>query len=118
MGTFYMSGVRTLRFAARDPFAGSLNMLGATWYLSRKPIRASGPDPHLEPLVTALFAEQDAHIHNGKFPEGLFWDMYREAIPEGVHLGLELARAGTLLGLRQRGALAKEVFETLSSQVK
>lgn len=118
MGTFYMSGLRTLAYAARDPFAGSVNMLGTTWYLSRKPIQVSGPDPRLESLITALYAEQDVRIYGGKLPEGLFWKMYGEAIPDGVQLGLELARAGTLLDLRQRGAPAREVFEILSSQVK
>ncbi len=118
MGAFYMSGVRTLHFAARDPFAGSINMLGTTWYLSRKPIKVSGPDPQLESIVVALFAEQDAHFHNGKFPEGLFWDMYREAIPHGVELGLNLARMGILLDLRERDSTAREVMEFLLSQVK
>lgn len=118
MGTFYMSGLRTLWYAARDPYAGSVDLLGANWYMSRKPVRVSGPDSLLEPLVISLFAEQDARMHGGQLPEGLFWKRYTEAIPQGVHLGLELAQAGTLLELRQRGALAKEVFETLSSQVK
>jgi tRNA(adenine34) deaminase len=45
MGTFYMSGLRTLHFASRDPFAGSTNLLGTTWYLSHKPIKVSGPVP-------------------------------------------------------------------------
>jgi tRNA(adenine34) deaminase len=118
MGTFYMSGLRTLHYAARDPFAGSVNLLGATWYLSRKPVRAFGPDPLLEAIVVALFAEQDAHFHNAKFPEGVFWEMYRETIPGGVALGLALAQAGVLQALRQRGAPAEEVIETVASQVK
>ncbi|MEZ0396429.1 MAG: nucleoside deaminase [Anaerolineales bacterium] len=118
MGTFYMSGVRRLAYAARDPYAGSVDLLGANWYMSRKPIKVSGPDPLLERIVTALFAEQDACMHHGQLPEGLFWKRYAEAIPDGVHLGLELAHAGTLLALRQRGAPAVEVFEILLSQVK
>ena len=118
MGTLYMSGVRTLHFAARDPFAGSINMLGTTWYLSRKPIKVSGPDLQLESIVVALFAEQDAHFHNGKFPAGLFWEMYRDAIPDGVELGLKLARMGILLDLRKQSATAHEVMEFLLSQVK
>ena len=118
MGMFYMSGLRTLHYAARDPFAGSVNMLGTTWYLSRKPIKVSGPDTRLEAIVVALFVEQDSHFHNGKFPAGLFWEMYREVIPDGVGFGLELARTGALQGLRKRGAMAQEVMEFLLSQVK
>ncbi len=118
MGAFYMSGLRTLHYAARDPFAGSANILGATWYLSRKPIKVSGPEARLEAIVVALFAEQDTHFHNGKFPAGLFWEMYREKIPGGVELGLELARTGALQAFRNRGAVAQEVMEFLLSQVK
>jgi tRNA(Arg) A34 adenosine deaminase TadA len=118
MGTFYMSGVRTLHFAARDLFAGSTNMLGTTWYLSRKAIKVSGPVPPLEEIVVALFAEQDGHFHNEKFPEGVFWKMHRDAISGGVELGMELARTGVLQDLRKRGATAQEVMELLLSQVK
>jgi tRNA(adenine34) deaminase len=118
MGTFYMSGVRTLHYLARDPFAGSTNMLGTTWYLSRKPIKVSGPDAQLETIVTALFTEQDVHFHNGKFPAGLFWDMYRESIPGGVELGLELARKRVLQDFRERDSPAHEVVEFLLSQVQ
>jgi tRNA(Arg) A34 adenosine deaminase TadA len=118
MGTFYMSGLRTLHFAARDPYAGSINLLGTTWYLGRKPIKVSGPDPQLETIVVALFAEQDAHFHNDQYPAGVFWEMYQETIPDGVELGLDLARRGVLQDLRNRGANAREVLETLLSQVK
>ncbi len=118
MGTFYMSGLRTLCYAARDPYAGSADLLGANWYMSRKRIQVSGPEPRLETVITALFAEQDARMHGGQLPEGLFWKRYEEAIPQGVRLGLELAQAGTLLDLRQRGASAPEVFEILLSKVE
>jgi len=118
MGTLYMSGVRSVHFLARDPYAGSTNLLGTTWYLSLKPIRVAGPEPVLEDLVTALFAEQDAHIHNQKFPAGLFWDKYQEAIPGGVELGLELARRGTLQELRKKGARAEVVMDSMLSLVK
>ena len=111
-----MSGLRTLYFAARDPFAGSTNLLGTTWYLSRKSIKASGPDPRLESIIVALFTEQEAHFHNDKFPEGLFWEMHKQVVPAGVELGLELARKKVLAGLRERGATAREVMGLLLSQ--
>lgn len=118
MGTFYMSGLRNLFYAARDPFAGSVNMIGTTWYLRRKPIKVSGPVALLEPIVVALFVEQEARFHQGNLPEGLFWDMHREAIPGGVKLGLDLTQSETLLVLRKHEALAEEVMEMLLSQVE
>ena len=68
LGAFYMSGVRTLHYAAREPFAGSTNLLGTTPYLSRKPIKVYGPaDPDLEALVTALAVEARAGLR--AFPQ-------------------------------------------------
>lgn len=55
MGALYMSGVRRLKFACRDPVAGSSNMLGTTPYLSRKPVVATGPGT-AEVAVAAIAA--------------------------------------------------------------
>ena len=60
MGTFYMSGLRTLHFASRDPYAGSVDLLGKTWYLSKKPIKVFGPaNPALEIIIMAMAVEQE-----------------------------------------------------------
>jgi tRNA(adenine34) deaminase len=113
MGMFYMSGLRTLHYAARDPYAGSVNLLGATWYLSRKTIRVFGPDPELEPVIVALFFEQDLRVHDGKIPEGLFWKMYAEAIPEGIGLGQRLYDQGELKEMRLSGLPACDVYNRI-----
>ena len=114
MGTLYMSGLRTLFYAARDPYAGSTNLLGTTWYLSRKPIKVSGPDMRMETFVVALFAEQDAHFHNEKFPAGIFWEMYRKVLPEALDLGLRLFEQGELGSMRENGMAACDVFDRLA----
>jgi tRNA(Arg) A34 adenosine deaminase TadA len=60
MGALYMSDVKTLHFAARDPWSGSTNLLGTTPYLSYKPIRVFPPfDPDLEAsliMLSVIFA--------------------------------------------------------------
>lgn len=43
MSAIYMSDVKALSYAARDSFGGSVNLLGATPYLSRKSRRVEGP---------------------------------------------------------------------------
>jgi len=43
MSALYMSDVESLHYASRDAFAGSVNLLGATPYFSRKHRRVSGP---------------------------------------------------------------------------
>jgi len=116
IGTFYMSGLRTLYYAARDPYAGSVDLLGTTWYMSRKPVTVHGPDPRLEPILTALFAEQEIHRHDERLPEDHLWQKYRKTIPEGVTLGLQLARSRTLVDLRDRQRDAREMLNEISSR--
>jgi hypothetical protein len=118
MGMFYMSGVRTLYFAARDPWAGSVNLLGTTPYLSRKPIKVFGPERVLEFVITGLFVEQDYFIHGGMLPEGNFYRVYREFFPQVLDFGIALAQSGIVQELRQQTATAEKVFEVVSSQVK
>ena len=53
-----MSGLRELRYASRESWAGSVNLLGTTPYLQRKRIRLFGPDdPDLEALIVAMHIE-------------------------------------------------------------
>ena len=112
MGTFYMSGLRTLTYAARDPYAGSVNMLGSTWYLSHKPIKVSGPDPMLETFIVALFVEQDLNFHDAKL-QGLFWEIYGKVLPKGIGLGQQLYDLGNLKAMRKGGLAACDVFDQL-----
>ncbi len=48
LGAWYISGVRQLHYASRDPWAGSAELVGKSWYLSRKPVRINGPQPSLK----------------------------------------------------------------------
>jgi tRNA(adenine34) deaminase len=118
MGTFYMSGVRSLHFAARDPFAGSSNMLGTTWYLSQKPIQVSGPELSLESTIVSLFVEQELGFHEGKFPEGSFWEIYGKVVPEGIGLGRRLFELGTVKKMRKSGMAARDAYDQISHSVK
>jgi tRNA(Arg) A34 adenosine deaminase TadA len=56
---FYMSDVASLRFAARDRFGGSVNLLGTTPYLSRKQRLVVGPEPLLEEFSIFLNVAHD-----------------------------------------------------------
>jgi tRNA(adenine34) deaminase len=113
MGTFYMSGLRELNYAARDPFAGSTNLLGKTWYLDRKPIKVAGPDKLLEPLITALFVEQALHEQNGQRAVDDLWKLYAKCIPRGMELGRRLYEEQYLISKRKGNATAIQVFDGL-----
>ncbi|NHM32859.1 nucleoside deaminase [Neobacillus terrae] len=73
-GAFYMSGIRNLKYAAKDKYGGSTNLKGTTPYLNRKPIKISGPVPELENLSILLNSYYDYSID------------YKKAHP--VHIGM------------------------------
>ncbi|WP_052131448.1 nucleoside deaminase [Planococcus sp. CAU13] len=64
-GAFYMSGMRNLKFAAKDKWAGSTNLKNATPYMSFKPIQIEGPNVYLEQLSIVLNIFFDHKIQAG-----------------------------------------------------
>ena len=116
LGAFYMSSVRTLYYAAREPFAGSTNLLGTTPYLSRKPIKVYAPaDPELEILITALAVEFE--LADGVFPTSAVLQSWRQVIPAGVRLGEQLHQSGELRRMRSEGWTAKQMVTALSKML-
>ncbi|HZU86098.1 MAG TPA: nucleoside deaminase [Anaerolineaceae bacterium] len=115
MGAFYMSGIRQLHYAAPDPYAGSVNLLNTTPYLSRKPILVFPPqNEDLQTLAAALHTE---HMLSRSFTVQDFFESWREVLPAGVALGESLARSGQLRALRDRRASAMEMVEELSVMI-
>jgi tRNA(adenine34) deaminase len=89
MGAIYMSGIRRLYYAARDPYAGSTNMLGTTAYLSKKPIEVFPPeDAELEQVSIALNTDYMWRSDPQRAPS--FLDVWRPLVAEGVRLGEHL----------------------------
>lgn len=117
LGAFYMSGIRELHFAARDPVGGSSNLLGTTPYLARKPIRLHPPcDPVLEALATALLAAFTWEVR-GADAAAFAADWY-ETNPRGAALGEALFRSGELTALRDAGAGADRMTDTLAARLE
>ena len=113
LGAFYMSSIRTLHFAAREPFAGSTNLLGTTPYLSRKPIKVYGPaDAELEILITALAVEFE--LSDGVLPTSSVLQSWQQAIPAGVVLGEQLYQNGDLKRMQAEGWNATQMVTALS----
>ncbi len=93
MGTFYMSGIRTLHYGSREPYSGSVNLLGTTWYLSRKPIKVFPPENRLlELIIMAMFVEQDLQNHKGELPPNteILYQRWMDVVPECVPFGRRL----------------------------
>jgi tRNA(adenine34) deaminase len=118
MGAIYMSAVRRVCYAARDPYAGSTDLLGKTWYLSWKPVRASGPfDADLEDLLIAIHTERDILRYGGDPRYNNLLRRWRRVVPRGVAFGAVLAEDGSLEALRRAAPPARQAFETLIARL-
>lgn len=119
MGALYMSSVKALHFAARDPWSGSTNLLGTTPYLSYKAIKVSPPfDANLENVLTALSVFSRIDRDGEETLQDRVVASLREVFPQQVELGAALHRSGELERLRQNNVAAPEAFEYLLYQVK
>jgi hypothetical protein len=82
-----MSGIRTIHFASRDPYAGSINLLGTTPYLQRKHIQVTHYENNdfekiLIAIHTAYIKKRDGSGQN------LVLDQWNEVFEDYVNLGL------------------------------
>jgi tRNA(adenine34) deaminase len=93
-GAFYMSGIRNLEYAANDRYGGSTNLKDTTPYLSRKPIKITGPIPILEDLSVLLNVYFDCMIGFQK-SDPVQEEMAKD-YPEIVALAKEWAKQGKL----------------------
>jgi tRNA(adenine34) deaminase len=122
LGAFYMSGIRTLHYASREPWAGSADLLGKTWYLSHKPIKVfAPPDPALEIIIMALMVERDYQAHDGHLPDGAWGSLYKRwsvVVPQCLPLGKLLYDERVLLNLRGAHVPAAEMVDTLAERIK
>jgi tRNA(adenine34) deaminase len=116
MGAIYMSTVRTVHYAARDPHAGSVNLLGKTPYLTRKPIRVIEPFDHaVENAITAMMIESEIWHRGEDIIASRFIEKWQAMLPDGVNCGIELFRSAQL---RERKHLpAKEIVNWLTGLV-
>ena len=119
MGAVYMSNVKTVHYAARDPWAGSANLLGTTPYLSRKPFKAIAPsDILLEKALVALHTEWQIFIRGETIIASHFFDEYRAILPDAVEKGIELHRTGEARTLKNTCGSAKDFFNQLIYRVQ
>lgn len=115
-GAIYMSSLREVHFAARDGYAGSTNMYGATPYLQVKPIRVHGPHAELEDIVMTLNVEY--FIRNGERHrlQDLL-DRWGIDTPKSVALGQALFASGELQYAAKHNWPTSKVVDFLSTRL-
>jgi len=98
VGALRMSDVGGVRYAAREPWGGSVAMFEIVPYLKRGNVRVTGPeDEGLEAILVALLVERFLRLK----PEvlGRFLATYEVIMPRAVEAGRRLYRSGALAGI-------------------
>jgi hypothetical protein len=112
-----MSGLRELRYASRDPFAGSANLLCKTPYLSRKPVRVVGPQrDDLERVIMAMYVEYALRLGGERYQ--VVFDEWERVVPQSILFGQRFYQSGILVSMCERGMPASKVFDQLAQLVK
>ncbi len=105
-GAFYMSGLRTLRYA------GSATLLGTTPYLSRKKITIVGPEhADLETIVMAMHVEFE--LARGRPRTNVLIDTWDRVLPRAVEFDERLFQSGELRRLSEDGVHVSTVVDRL-----
>jgi tRNA(Arg) A34 adenosine deaminase TadA len=115
-GATRMADVAELRYASREPWAGSAAMFETVPYIRRKNVRVLGPeDGRLETVLVALQVERFLRLE----PEILkrFVQHYEEVMPEATRAGKRVYRSGLLRAMSEDGAPSQAVVRALDEEI-
>jgi tRNA(Arg) A34 adenosine deaminase TadA len=116
IGALCMAGVKVVRFAARDAWSGSTDLLGASPYLRWKRIRAIPPhNAALETLVHIFQVEHQLRQANARVRQVL--RAWAKEYPGDVRLGREIAAFGGLQRMLEAGAAIEDVVSYLWGKI-
>ena len=95
VGALRMADLGELRYASREPWAGSTAMFEAVPYLKNGNVRVVGPeDQQLEAILVALQVERFLQLKPKVLERFLL--LYEEVMPEATQAGRRLYRSGIL----------------------
>jgi tRNA(adenine34) deaminase len=116
VGALCMSGLAELRYASRDPWAGSAAMFEAVPYLKNGNVRVVEPeDQWLETVLVALQVERVMRLK----PKDLerFMRPYEEAMPEATLAGRRLYSSGILQTMSKEQVPVSEALLSVSAEI-
>lgn len=111
-GALVMANVRNLMFAARDRYAGSTELNQKSDYIASKNIRITGPFKDLETIQITIHVAYE--MLRGVNTDKLL-NAWQSDNPTAVKCGVKLFKEKILDALKEKGALAAEVYETVRS---
>lgn len=101
IGAVCMCGVKTIRYAARDAWSGSTNLLDASPYLKWKQIEAIPPqDPGLETIIHIFQVDDQLSRKHPRADDVL--SKWSESYPENVLVGRRIFEQGDLQRLKDK----------------
>jgi len=117
VGAVVTARLREIRYASRDPWAGSMSLLEQNAYLASKQVRREGPaDRLLEEALKVLAVE--AGLRRGEGTRGAaVRESYRALLPDAVAAGELLFASGELHELAASGGTAPQALALLESRV-
>jgi tRNA(adenine34) deaminase len=116
VGAARMADIGGLRYASREPWAGSAAMFETVPYLRRANLGLVGPEnPRLETVLAVLLVERYLRLE----PKGLpsFLDLYKEIMPSATRAAQNVHGSGLLQTMGADGASASEMVLALSSEI-
>ena len=115
VGAARMADVGGLRYASREPWAGSAAMFGTVPYLRRANLGLVGPEnEHLEAVLVVLLVERYLSLQPKVLPS--FVKLYEEVMPSASRMARDVHRSGLLRAMDVDNASAREMVLALSQQ--
>jgi tRNA(adenine34) deaminase len=115
-GAMRMTDVGELRYASREPWAGSAAMFETVPYLRTRNVRVLGPkDRRLEVILVTLQVERFLRL-KPEILEG-FLRLYGEVMPEATRVGKGVYRSGLLRAMSEDGAPSPAVVRALDKEI-
>lgn len=116
VGAARMADVGELRYASREPWAGSVAMFETVPYLRRANLGLVGPEnPRLETVLAVLLVDRYLRLEPKVLPS--FFDLYEEIMPSATRAAQNVHGSGLLQTMGADGASAREMVLALSTEI-
>jgi tRNA(adenine34) deaminase len=116
VGAARMADIGELRYASREPWAGSAAMFETVPYLRRANLGLVEPDnPQLEAVLATLLVERYLRLNPKVLL--LFLQLYEETMPQATRAARNAHSSGLLQTMATDGASAREMVHALSQEI-
>jgi len=116
VGAARMADVGGLKYASREPWAGSAAMFETVPYLQRGNLALEGPqDPQLEAVLTTLLLERFLRLKPKVLPA--FLNLYEDVMPNATRAAQNVHASRLLQTMNADGTSAQEMVHTLSQEI-